>query len=307
MKYLLISLILTSVLISACGADTANPAITQVAATDITKTSAVISWVTNDPSSSQVEYGTDTSYAASSDLLTAEVTEHSVALSGLTIETIYHYRVKSIDTTGNETISDDYMFMTDNAVVTNYTVIFESTWSAATHPYEAPANPHFSGLIGATHNDSVDLWQEEELATLGIKNMAETGSKDPLNSEIDDAITDGDAYSKLSGGNIPSSPGSASLMFQIHEDYPLVSLVSMIAPSPDWFVGVSSLNLLENDQWVNSAVVELHAYDAGTDSGASFASADSVTTPPVNIHELQTPHFLIDGTLKPLGTFTFTR
>ena len=36
-----------------------------------------------------------------------------------------------------------------------YTVVFKSTWTAATHPFEYPAvgvlsGPHFSGLIGAT-------------------------------------------------------------------------------------------------------------------------------------------------------------
>ena len=33
-----------------------------------------------------------------------------------------------------------------------YTVTFDAAWSAATHPEDFPGKPHFSGLIGATHN-----------------------------------------------------------------------------------------------------------------------------------------------------------
>jgi hypothetical protein len=81
----------------------------------------------------------------------------------------------------------------------------------------------------------------------------------------------------------------------------------MIAPSPDWFVGVSSLNLLENGQWASNKVVDLYAYDAGTDSGTTYISANSVTSPPVNIYKIQSAHFLVDEILQPLGTFTFTK
>ena len=73
--------------------------------------------------------------------------------------------------------------------------------------------------------------------------MAETGSKSPLDKEVYSAIIQRKAFKLLSGDGIGSSPGSVELIFKVSEKYPLVSLVSMIAPSPDWFVGVDSLNL----------------------------------------------------------------
>jgi len=48
-------------------------------------------------------------------------------------------------------------------------------------------NP-MGGLIGAAHNEHISLWNEGEFASLGIKNMAETGSKNPLNIDISSAI-----------------------------------------------------------------------------------------------------------------------
>jgi glucose/arabinose dehydrogenase len=59
-----------------------------------------------------VEYGLTTSYGTSSPLNSALVTSHTVTLSGLTGNTIYHYRVKSKDASGNLAASDDFTFTT---------------------------------------------------------------------------------------------------------------------------------------------------------------------------------------------------
>jgi hypothetical protein len=195
----------------------------------------------------------------------------------------------------------------DESDLVRYEVIFDSVWSSQTHPDDFPPNPHFSGLIGATHNDQIKFWEINQLASPGIRSMAETGSKDPLNSEIDDAIETGTAFRKLSGGGIRVSPGSVSLTIQTNEEYPLVSLVSMIAPSPDWFVGVERLSLMENGTWIEEKIIELYPYDSGTDSGTTYTSPDDPTTPPVPIFAIDTNPFLYNGVIVPLGTFTFTK
>jgi hypothetical protein len=188
-----------------------------------------------------------------------------------------------------------------------YEVTFNATWSEETHPDDFPPNPHFSGLIGASHNDKVSFWKEEELASPGIKSMAETGSKNPLDTEIRNAILDRTAFKLISGGGINPSPDSVSLEFKVSENYPLVTLVTMIAPSPDWFVGVDSLNLFENGAFVNEKTVVLYAYDAGTDNGTSYTSPDDPTDPPVSIFKIEGYPFFYEGELVPLGTFTFTK
>jgi hypothetical protein len=188
-----------------------------------------------------------------------------------------------------------------------YKVNFNATWSEETHPDDFPPNPHFSGLIGASHNNEVSFWKEGELASPGIKSMAETGSKNPLNIEILNAILDKTAFKLISGGGINPSPGSVSLEFKVSENYPLVTLVSMIAPSPDWFVGIDSLNLFEDGSFVDEKTVVLYAYDAGTDSGTTYTSPNDPTDPPVPIFKIEGYPFFYEDELVPLGTFTFTK
>jgi len=188
-----------------------------------------------------------------------------------------------------------------------YRVTLDSKWSASTHPQEFPPNPHLSGLIGGTHDDAVRFWEHGAMASAGIEAMAELGSKFPLDQEVGAAITAGTAEHLLSGGGLGRSPGAVALEFEIGRDYPLVTLVMMLAPSPDWFIGVSALSLLEAGDWVASRSVTLHAYDAGTDSGATYTAGNADTQPREAIAEIEGAPLAVSGAVAPIGTFTFTR
>ena len=96
--------------------DITPPLISGVVSSSITATSAAISWTTNEASNSQIQYGTTTSYGASTTLATGMVTAHSQSLSGLTASTSYHYRVLSKDAAGNLAISGDYTFTTLSSI-----------------------------------------------------------------------------------------------------------------------------------------------------------------------------------------------
>jgi hypothetical protein len=87
------------------------PVISAVTATNISQTGATITWTTNSASSSEVDYGTTASYGT---VVTnaAPVTSHSIALSGLSASTTYHFQVKSTDAQNNTTTSADSTFTT---------------------------------------------------------------------------------------------------------------------------------------------------------------------------------------------------
>ncbi len=95
------------------GADVTPPVISSVSVSSISSNSATITWSTNEPASSIVEYGTTTGYGSS---LTGAngVTSHSVALSNLLASKTYHFRVKSADASGNTATSSDNVFTTSS-------------------------------------------------------------------------------------------------------------------------------------------------------------------------------------------------
>lgn len=189
---------------------------------------------------------------------------------------------------------------------TTYSVRFDSEWSASTHPSTFPSNPHMSPLIGATHSASYSMWAPGQTARTGLEAMAETGGTVSLRAEVETRISFGSAFSVISGGGIGVSPGAVETTFEIAASHPLVSLVSMIAPSPDWFVGVHDVSLVENGEWVSSLTLDLFPYDSGTDSGDRYTSANADTNPAEPIAALTDSPFVVNGQLVRIGTFTFT-
>lgn len=185
-----------------------------------------------------------------------------------------------------------------------YQMTFEADWSSTTHPSGYPSGAHFSPLIGLTHSADGIIWQSGSNASDGIEQMAEQGGRSLLRDKITALINNANAEFLLQGDGVSPSPGTTSFEFDISQPYPLVSLVSMIAPSPDWFVGINSLNLRQNGQWVDQLSVDLQAYDSGTDSGSSYTAADSDTNPAKPITRITEAPFADN---IPLGRFVFQR
>jgi chitodextrinase len=88
------------------------PTISGVTVTGLTSSSATITWTTNVAASSQVNYGTTTTYGLNSGLNATLVTSHVAMLSGLTPSTLYHYQVVSTDSSANQATSGDFTFST---------------------------------------------------------------------------------------------------------------------------------------------------------------------------------------------------
>ncbi len=91
--------------------DGAGPLITAVQAGNLTYNSATITWTTSALADSQVDYGISTLYGNSSPLNQAPVTNHSVTLTSLSPNTLYHLHVKSRNATGLA-VSGDFTFST---------------------------------------------------------------------------------------------------------------------------------------------------------------------------------------------------
>lgn len=77
-----------------------------------------------------------------------------------------------------------------------------------------------------------------------------------------------------------NTPGETSMKIMVKDKYSTVSLITMIAPSPDWFVGVDSLDLCSYDgRWRGTVIMDLLPWDAGTDNETNFQSSDMPTFP----------------------------
>ena len=97
--------------------DIIPPVISGVAAAAADGTATII-WNTDEPSTSLVEFGLDGNYGTLTPVDPALMTSHTVTLSGLSLNTLYHYRVRSADASFNERVSGDGTFTTTAAAAT---------------------------------------------------------------------------------------------------------------------------------------------------------------------------------------------
>ena len=190
-----------------------------------------------------------------------------------------------------------------------YRATFTSTWSQATHPHSSgslPSSAHWSVLVGGTHSDAVSFWDVGQFASTGIKDMAERGANAQLRSEISAAIGMGSADAVHEDDEILwDASGTLVMEFDVSSAFDRVTLVTMIAPSPDWFTGVSGQPLRDEEgNWLDEVVVDLYPYDAGTDSGTDYRSPNAPTNPAQPIANGQGAAPFSN---EPLGTLTFTR
>src|SRR3989344_3079336 len=144
--------------------------ISNVAATSITANGAVITWTTDKPANSVLEYGPTTSYGATIGTTSAQTTSHRVTITGLTPGTTYNYRAVSsvFDYTAR---SSNYSLRTSGGAST--------TVSPSRTPTPSPLSITTSSLPGGTVNTSYS------------QSVTATGGTQPY------------SFSILSGGPLP--------------------------------------------------------------------------------------------------------
>ena len=139
-------------------------------------------------------------------------------------------------------------------------------------------------------------------------------------TELEKEITSRIMYNKTAWMVIKQTDGptdgsgahKTGIKVEVTADYPMVSVISMLVPSPDWFVGIKGVNLCNGGMWMDYLnITSLLPWDAGTDSGEMFNSTDADTDPADNITLITkdtagTP-FMGPNDIATLGMLMFKR
>jgi hypothetical protein len=176
-----------------------------ISATSISSKSAVITWQTNKPSDSQVDYGTSLPYGSTSPLNSILVLNHSQTLTNLSPAKTYNYRIRSKDEGGSVTVSANFTFTTSNGTDTTAPNISGVSSSSVT------AN---SATIKWTTDEDSDSQVEFGLTTSygTSSNLVTTLTK--AHSVNLTGLQPGKTYyyrvkSKDAAGNLATSPGAS--------------------------------------------------------------------------------------------------
>lgn len=200
-------------------------------------------------------------------------------------------KLMNLNVIGNETFAnfsclDRAPNMRGMEATARYSVTFTARWNAADHG-EVPGGAHFTTLAGAAVNADADLWVPGELASRGLENLAELGQTATFLAEIATKTAAGDAGESITSSGTGAT-GTSVFELTVSRDLPNFTFGSMIAPSPDWFVGLSEFPLLGGEgRWIeDTGDMGLPAWDAGTETGTEFSLSGTATNPPQPIRLL---------------------
>lgn len=164
-----------------------------------------------------------------------------------------------------------------------YNISFTSVWNASDHG-TLPSNAHWSHLIGANHVNSNEFLQMGSEASPGVEDVAEIGNNDLFIGEINTSVTQSNSEQLIDMASLSSATGTITISnLEVSDEYPLLTLISMIAPSPDWFIAINSYDLKPGGNWITNEVIDLFPYDAGTENGNGYSINNTATVPQENI------------------------
>lgn len=201
-----------------------------------------------------------------------------------------------------------------------YQVTVRNFWSADEYPEGFPEDAHYSFIGGAVHDDTYSMWEFGAPPSTGIEDMAETGRIDILLfDEVApfvalgsvDSLIDVRVYTDPAVGEIP---GELELEIIVTQEHPLVSMVSMLGPSPDWFVGIDGQTLQIGDnvvEWMESLIVPLPLYDGGSKSDVIpvMGGPDIIPPDPIGLvaYDQATGTYQPSADEQIVGELVFTR
>ncbi|KAG7280883.1 hypothetical protein CRUP_035193 [Coryphaenoides rupestris] len=165
----------------------------------------------------------------------------------------------------------------------HYSLTFTGKWTQAAFPKQYPIfrpPAQWSTLIGVSHSADYHMWRQDDFASNGVREFTEKAEAWMLMKEVEEAGQRiQSTLGVFSAPAMPGGSGQTSAEFEVFARNSYLSFMVRIVPSPDWFVGMDSLDLCEGEQWKESITLELFPYDAGTDSGFTFSSPNYETIP----------------------------
>jgi len=159
-----------------------------------------------------------------------------------------------------------------------YKLTLSTNWNKESFPRQYPLwrpPAQWSKTLGFSHTEKFNLFSLGQGVSEGVKQFVETGDSQGLDSRGDNSSL----LDSFTGPPILSGSGNSSARVFLDGRHTRVSLVTKLVPSPDWFIGLDSLDLCQGGRFIDALTMEVDPLDAGTDNGFTFTSPNWPTEP----------------------------
>jgi len=175
-------------------ADTTPPVISDIQVTSISSDSVVISWVTDELSTSQVIWNAKNGTTNTTQNKEAMVQKHSVELTGLKIKTVFYFKVRSMNQSGHETVSEQKTFDTGKQTGVISVAIAKSSMIIEEKPPLTGVRTYVRGLVENTGELPVEIANIEVTIKITVPGTMGTSEVLALFDPYPTAINPGETH-----------------------------------------------------------------------------------------------------------------
>ena len=135
---------------------------------------------------------------------------------------------------------------------------------------------YFTPRLVVAHTADVDLFTAGEAASDELAWIAEAGSTSQFIAYLDDASRDANNdYITFNSLLAPATVAPYSAWTNVDDSFTHLSLLSMLVPSNDAFIGIDSWKIPSEP---GTYIININAYDAGTEANDEISSVRSDVT-----------------------------
>ncbi|KAL7023139.1 hypothetical protein ACKWTF_012501 [Chironomus riparius] len=152
-----------------------------------------------------------------------------------------------------------------------YQIEIEGNWTEDNFPKNYPKfrpHAHFSKSFGISHSQHEYLFRMQEVVRPELENFCLRGDIEELHTQISKE----NIFDELIMPKLDDPSKKIESRFFVSSNHSLFSIVTKIVPSPDWIIGIDSLELCIDNKWVDEIRIEMQPIDCGVNSGFTFSS-----------------------------------
>lgn len=190
-----------------------------------------------------------------------------------------------------------------------YDLNFTSNFTEENNPQDYPTGATFGTIVAITHAPEVSVFSLGQAASDGMALYAESGDVEGLAAFISTSLgEEGDGLFSIStGGNI-NAEASTTLSVTVTPARTRITFLARLNPSPDWFVGVSSFNVVDatGEALIDMAQLELRPLDAGVILGSTYEANDGAENAGISVYD-EAPFGNGNALSEPIGNLVIER
>ena len=156
-------------------------------------------------------------------------------------------------------------------VTATYTATLTTVFTEEDFPQDYPDDASFGTIVVITHAPEIDIFSTGQMASAGLEAYIESGDVETFRSFISDQVGEqNEGLFVLSTDGTVEAAASKTIDLTVTPERTRITILANLSPSPDWFIGLDSFDIVDGNALITDETVSLNLLDGGTSTGDTY-------------------------------------